>query len=466
MIDVVTAFANGPVTNPDGTTGIQLHVDTGQIYGNGVKEVNINGITGTYGDLGGGNRIDESGNEIIDWDGATGKAGTSFYTLKEANFDNNRRFAYRYGIIGHQVNARAAANDCTSGWAEAIGGNDFIVSLGGLRDLDGNGTGDIGCWGSTAANNVDDDGDGAIDEDPRDGVDNDGDCVPGTDTDGDGTSCGPGDIGVDEDGGHSIGSRTEMAGTFMHEFGHTLGLGHGGGDGDNRKPNYLSVMNYRSGWQFCGVPTTAAAAAAFPGGCTFSSVVLPPVAGELDEADLDECQGIDEGAGWFGPMDWNGSGLSGATNCNPPNNTNVAANINSEGGSAQKLAGYNDWSNILYTFQNVAAFVNGISSPIDDELTPEILKQIQQTLKVQYAPGISFELDAPATALPGDTVTATANIGNSGRGPAMQMALTIRNPFDGQGSFDLPARKCSSRPQALATATSRICSTNKTHQQA
>ena len=40
--------------------------------------------------------------------------------------------------------------------------------------------------------------DGLYDEDPEDGIDNDGDC-PG-DTNGDGIPCGPGDEGVDEDG--------------------------------------------------------------------------------------------------------------------------------------------------------------------------------------------------------------------------------------------------------------------------
>jgi outer membrane protein OmpA-like peptidoglycan-associated protein len=34
-------------------------------------------------------------------------------------------------------------------------------------------------------------------------------------------------------------------GTFMHELGHTLGLRHGGGQNRNRKPNYISLMNYR-----------------------------------------------------------------------------------------------------------------------------------------------------------------------------------------------------------------------------
>jgi hypothetical protein len=35
-----------------------------------------------------------------------------------------------------------------------------------------------------------------------------------------------------------------QAGTIMHEFGHNLGLRHGGSDHENNKPVYLSVMNY------------------------------------------------------------------------------------------------------------------------------------------------------------------------------------------------------------------------------
>lgn len=45
-------------------------------------------------------------------------------------------------------------------------------------------------------------------------------------------------------------TENKAASTFMHEFGHTLGLGHGGimadgeADHDNYKPNYFSIMNY------------------------------------------------------------------------------------------------------------------------------------------------------------------------------------------------------------------------------
>ena len=35
-----------------------------------------------------------------------------------------------------------------------------------------------------------------------------------------------------------------LAGTFMHELGHTLNLRHGGQDEFNYKPHYQSVMNY------------------------------------------------------------------------------------------------------------------------------------------------------------------------------------------------------------------------------
>ena len=44
--------------------------------------------------------------------------------------------------------------------------------------------------------------------------------------------------------GHFNGNYNHQAGTLMHEFGHNLGLGHGGVDGINCKPNYLSIMNY------------------------------------------------------------------------------------------------------------------------------------------------------------------------------------------------------------------------------
>ncbi|WP_219509066.1 hypothetical protein [Nonomuraea ceibae] len=55
----------------------------------------------------------------------------------------------------------------------------------------------------------------------------------------------------------------ERSALFVHELGHALGLAHGGGDGVNHKPNYLSVMNYAYG--LIGVPDYSAWQAAVGG---------------------------------------------------------------------------------------------------------------------------------------------------------------------------------------------------------
>src|SRR5438093_11068083 len=78
--------------------------------------------------------------------------------------------------------------------------------------------------------------------------------------------------------GSFIGTTDEWAGTFMHEFGHTLGLRHGGGDNINCKPNYLSVMSYSR--QFPNVITDRP--------LNYSDRVLP----QLNETNLTEAAGI------------------------------------------------------------------------------------------------------------------------------------------------------------------------------
>ncbi|GAB2642560.1 hypothetical protein [Kribbella swartbergensis] len=290
---VVQSFADAPVGNLDGTTGIQLHVDIGNLYGQAAgAATNVpraaapaGAVTGTFGNYGGGgSQIAEAGNLIIDWDGAAGRAGTNFITLRTANFNSQRDLIFRYGIFGHQTNTRRAANDCTSGGAKGIPGVNFFVTLGGTR-ANGN-----PCWGTDA-------------------------------------------------GGLSVGSQNQQAGTLMHEFGHTLGLGHGGVDGFNNKPNYLSVMNYGistgpantpNNVQMCGVP----AVGGLPGGCDFSRTNLPAL-NEVNPPGLDECAGIGLGLGSF---DWNGAGGLTGTSCAAPNTANVQANINGDFNDADATA--------------------------------------------------------------------------------------------------------------------------------
>lgn len=80
---------------------------------------------------------------------------------------------------------------------------------------------------------------------------------------------------------NQTGTVLQQAGTLMHELGHTLGLDHGGGDPNNFKPNYLSVMSYV--FQTVGVLRANGT-----GVMDYSRIALP----QLDETLLNENLGI------------------------------------------------------------------------------------------------------------------------------------------------------------------------------
>lgn len=99
---VEDAFANAPVSNPDGSTGIQIIQD----YGQG----------GLY----------TGGNEIDDADGnlAEDVFGTDFITKRANNFAANRVGYFHYTIFAHKYYAGATDS---SGYAE-LPGDDLIVT--------------------------------------------------------------------------------------------------------------------------------------------------------------------------------------------------------------------------------------------------------------------------------------------------------------------------------------------------
>lgn len=98
----VAAFAAAPVTNPDGTTGVNVINDYGQ----------------------GGNFT--GGTLVADADGviAGGVDDADFAAAKAANFAANRNGYFHYVLMPHNYNT----NSTSSGQAE-IGGDDLIVSL-------------------------------------------------------------------------------------------------------------------------------------------------------------------------------------------------------------------------------------------------------------------------------------------------------------------------------------------------
>jgi hypothetical protein len=152
------------------------------------------------------------------------------------------------------------------------------------------------------------------------------------------------------------------AGVFMHELGHALGLGHGGMDAINNKPNYLSVMNYTFN---CGVRLNGTPCARRD----FSRFVIE----DLDENALDESTGltvvggdgliVGYGTFWMdsfargqiavnagGALDWNGDGDTA--------DRNVSVDLNRDGIGILR-GRWNDWDNLQYAFDAVGLIGSG-----------------------------------------------------------------------------------------------------------
>ncbi|MFO0849683.1 MAG: FG-GAP-like repeat-containing protein [Gemmataceae bacterium] len=157
---VVRAFANAPVPNPNGQSGIALHVVHDEIIPlRNYPQMDANGFPA----------------------GANEDRARFFGTAADRASPNAaqilaaKAFAFRYLIFANSYDV--APNDGSSGIANGLPGNTSIVSLGSFP-------------------------------------------TPG-------------------------GTADEQAGTFLHEFGHNLGLRHNGAtDTPNNNPNYLSVMSY------------------------------------------------------------------------------------------------------------------------------------------------------------------------------------------------------------------------------
>lgn len=172
-------------------------------------------------------------------------------------------------------------------------------------------------------------------------------------------------------GGHQVGTRDQQSGTLMHELGHTFGLHHGGSTDANCKPNYLSIMSYTR--QMTGSPIVGRP-------LDYSRAALPA----LNENALSEPTGVGGPAGSFtafgpppvglepasGPIDWDGDGNT--------TDTGLALDLNllpNQGcdGDGTVLTGFNDWSNLVYDFQNASASADGVrpASAVPVEITFE-----------------------------------------------------------------------------------------------
>jgi len=290
----------------------------------------------------------------------------NFDTVKAdpANFgpNNPRRFAYRYSLWTHQQVSTSTSSGCGE-----LPGNDFQVALGGWNV----GQGDM-----------------------------DGDGLPDA----------------------NVGTVQQQAGTLMHEFGHNLSLQHGGGDGVNFKPNYLSIMSYR--FQVSGIPPTDPDAA---GPLTARVDYSRSALATLNETNLSEPVGIGDGTdntfyrcpvavggtrtgAGAGAIDWN---------CDADTiDLGVTNDLNGDS-LTNSLTGFDDWSNIKYDLQTTSAFADGdhTSLPVIEVDYPTYLQLLTPELSIT-------KTASPNPVVTGSNVTYTLTVRNNGPSAATNVVVT------------------------------------------
>jgi hypothetical protein len=289
------SFSNAPVSNPDGSTGITLHVDYGSdapiAWGNPT----------TFGALSHADQLTHQDNLGT---GGNPYSWTAFQAIKDVRLTAGRLAVFHYNIWAHNLSTELGG---TSGISRDISASDFIVSL--------------GSW------------------------------TGGT------------------------GTTNEQAGTFMHEFGHNLGLKHGGTDHTQWKPNYLSVMGY-------AFQTRGVIVGGTEGHFDYSRAAL---ATKVESA-LDETIGIGttRGTRWFCALDDQRVDLDGSSvdwNCDGDAADNpVSRNINrgmswNNNTTLDTLTGFDDWANIVYTGGAIGA--PGALIPLPSTTFPEEITEVQ-----------------------------------------------------------------------------------------
>ena len=126
--DIVNVFNNAAVANPDGATGIHIHVDTGG------RSHNVP-YTAAF-DLGGGNALTETTNLGTSDASCNSYDWTEFQTLKDSNFAWYRENVFHYMVFAYNLAPcfGTVSGISRNGGTDALfikGATDFIVSMGG-----------------------------------------------------------------------------------------------------------------------------------------------------------------------------------------------------------------------------------------------------------------------------------------------------------------------------------------------
>ena len=212
----------GGLFNPDGLPGIRLWVDTGAL-----TDATTGDLVGTDPRFSIPTAVDGfgGGNAVAVAQFSPGLTG-AFYAIKNGNFDPARRAVFRYCLLAGNtgtstgVNTATTLNDTGQTWLANEWATGTVTITGGT------GAGQRATIAQNTATQL------TVTQTWNPIPDNTSNyriVVTG---------------GQAEIGGNDFIEYLHDSGTIMHEFGHTLGLRHGGNENANCKPNYISVMNY------------------------------------------------------------------------------------------------------------------------------------------------------------------------------------------------------------------------------
>jgi uncharacterized repeat protein (TIGR01451 family) len=217
------------------------------------------------------------------------------------------------------------------------------------------------------------------------------------------------------------GQRPADASTLMHEYGHNLSLGHGGFEGKNCKPNYLSIMSYS--FQFANIDNARP--------MDYSRDALPM----LNETALPTSGGVGGPAGQNtifgqagnavvrpanGPIDWDGSG---GTTADVDFISAINPGCQNPSPGDTNMQGWDDWQNLVYNFRSSTMFADGASRTSPVEITNETVIAMTPLADLNATKSVD-----KATAQPGDTLTYTVTAGNGGPGKAVGVKITDTLP--------------------------------------
>lgn len=406
-----SAFRAAPLTNPDGANGVNLWVDTGPLVDGGAREGQAAGTCSDGLDNGGDGFVDGNDGNCRFLDGSVEDPAAT-------NCNDG---------LNNDGDALVDGNDPDCLVGDNLGGGG-MVTVTGSCNLDGP-------FYAAKANNFN----GAarrwifrysvsLNLEP---------------------AC-PSSGGWGERGGNDFMDFNHDGGTIMHELGHNLDLQHGGNEGNNCKPNYVSVMNYDNQFRIRragggSILDYSPARDTLNG----SDRGVAPLA-NLVENDLDDGVVLDgtDGSNRYVFTDTNGAkvvfplnqGANWNSDTDPPGEANQSVNIDTNatgggpaacnnGSNNDTLEGFDDWTKVSLPFRQ---FGDSEDGAIDPETTPnptiDELEDLEADLNTtDLAVSVA---DSPDPVAAGTQLTYTVTATNNGPNPATSVQVVDTLPAD------------------------------------